>query len=98
MLSFFAIFERDLLAAAEEEAARTGKPFHIVASGVSFITTKRHLGPSDLDEFVDADAVEGGADQATVLASRLRLRAQPSGGMGFHRLPSDKHRLLNGHR
>ncbi|KAM5530978.1 hypothetical protein V8D89_015360 [Ganoderma adspersum] len=34
MLSFFAIFERDLLASVEEEAARTGKPFNIVASGM----------------------------------------------------------------
>ncbi|PIL36221.1 hypothetical protein GSI_01882 [Ganoderma sinense ZZ0214-1] len=33
-LSFFAIFERDLLATAEAEAARTGKPFNIVASGL----------------------------------------------------------------
>ncbi|KAI1794170.1 UDP-Glycosyltransferase/glycogen phosphorylase [Ganoderma leucocontextum] len=32
MLSFFTIFERDLLPTAEAEAARTGKPFDVVAS------------------------------------------------------------------
>ncbi len=59
MLSFFAMFERDLLATAEAEATRTGKRFDVVASGVSWITTWRASYLSDLDDIVAADAVQG---------------------------------------